>query len=340
MGQSPLPDIAAGRRERAVKLTKSVGSASVRRIQANRALVPVAALAVALAVLGLTTPDFYNSGNLLNLGQVASVLGVVTVGQTLVLIGGGLDLSVGAMAGMAFFAIADISHGQNGRILPALAVTVGLALAVGLVNAGLVVWRRVPPFVATLGTLIVVQGVVSAWSHGVFQGSVPPHLRSISTSHVGPVSAALIVFLLVVVGASVLLRRSTFGLNLYATGLNEVAAKYAGVRVWQVRAATYVASALLAALAGLLLGAYTGFVDPTAGKSLHLESIAAAVVGGVSLFGGRGRALHALVGAVLMTTVLNVGVLHGLSGQSQSILTGLVLLVAAYVFSQRERRLR
>ena len=95
-----------------------MGAASVRRIQGNRAIVPIVALAVTLTVLGLTTPRFYNSGNLLNLGQVASVLGIVTVGQTLVLIGGGLDLSVGAMAGMAFFAIANISHGQNSRIRP------------------------------------------------------------------------------------------------------------------------------------------------------------------------------------------------------------------------------
>ena len=131
-----------------------------------------------------------------------------------------------------------------------------------------------------------------------------------------------------------------FGLNLYATGLNEEAAVYGGVRVWRVRVVTYVASALFAALAGLLLGAYTGFVDPTAGKSLHLESVAAAVVGGVSLFGGRGGTWHALVGAALMTAVLNVGVLHGLSGESQSILTGLVLLVAAFAFSQREGRLQ
>jgi ribose/xylose/arabinose/galactoside ABC-type transport system permease subunit len=105
-----------------------------------------------------------------------------------------------------------------------------------------------------------------------------------------------------------------------------------------VRAVTYVISALLAALAGLLLGAYTGFVDPTAGQSLNLESVAAAVVGGVSLLGGRGRTLNAFAGVVLMTLVLNVGLLHGLSGQSQSIMTGLVLLLAAFLYGVRGRR--
>jgi ribose/xylose/arabinose/galactoside ABC-type transport system permease subunit len=305
---------------------------------ARRTALPVGGCLVALVVLGITTPGFYATGNLLNLGQVAAILGVVTVGQMIVMVGGGLDLSVGATAGLAFFAIAEVSRGSNGGILQALAVTFGLALAIGVVNAFLVVGRNIPPFVATLGTLIVIKGVVSAWSHGAFQGSVPPGLRGITTVHVGPVSMAVVVLLAVILLSGALLGRSVFGPRLYATGLNDRAAAYAGVPVARVRAVTYVISALLAALAGLLLGAYTGFVDPTAGQSLNLESVAAAVVGGVSLLGGRGRTLNAFAGVVLMTLVLNVGLLHGLSGQSQSIMTGLVLLLAAFLYGVRGRR--
>jgi ribose/xylose/arabinose/galactoside ABC-type transport system permease subunit len=306
-------------------------------LPARAVLTALAAVAVVVA-LGVTTPGMYASGNLLNLGQVISILGVVTIGQTIVMVGGGLDLSVGATAGLAFFATASVSKGEDGRILPALLVTFGLAIAIGLVNGFLVVQRNIPPFVATLGTLIVIKGVVSAWSHGVFQGSVPEGLRGLSTHHLGPISLSLVVLVVVMLLAGFLLGRTVFGQHLYATGLNDRAATYAGVRVGRVRAMTYIISAVLAALAGLLLGAYTGFVDPTAGLSLNLESVAAAVVGGVSLFGGRGRTLNAALGAALMTVVLSVGLLQGLSGQSQSIVTGVVLLLAALLYGVRGRR--
>ena len=288
-------------------------------------------------VLGVTTPHLYASGNLLNLGQVVSILGVVTVGQMIVMVGGGLDLSVGATAGLAFFSLASISHGMNGRIVPALLATFTMAVVIGLVNAFLVVQRKIPPFVATLGTLIVIKGVVNAWSHGVFQGSIPDGLRGVTTTHWGPISTALVVLLVVLLTSGALLGRTSFGQRLYAVGLNEQAAAYAGISVGRSRTITYVISSVLAALAGLLLGAYTGFVDPTAGQSLNLESVAAAVVGGVSLLGGRGRTVNAALGAVLMTLVLNVGLLHGLSGQSQSIMTGIVLLVAAFLYGVRGR---
>lgn len=310
---------------------------AVTDLATPRTALPVVGCVVALVVLGLTTPGIYATGNLLNLGQVAAILGVVTVGQMIVMVGGGLDLSVGATAGLAFFALASISHGSNSRIPQALLVTFGLALAIGFVNAFLVVRRNIPPFVATLGTLIVIRGVVSAWSHGVFQGSIPTGLRGVTTKHVGAISMALAVLLVVMLASGILLGRTSFGPRLYATGLNDEAAAYSGISVGRTRTTTYVVSALLAALAGLLLGAYTGFVDPTAGQSLNLESIAAAVVGGVSLLGGRGRTLNAIAGVVLMTLVLNVGLLHGLSGQSQSIMTGAVLLLAAFFYGVRGR---
>lgn len=323
-----------GARSRAATLMRRDTGLPVRA----RAAVATAVAAVALLALGLTTPGLFASGNLLNLGQVVSILGIVTIGQTIVMIGGGLDLSVGATAGLAFFATAAVSRGEDDRILVALLVTFGFAIAIGLVNALLVVQRRIPPFVATLGTLIVIEGVVSAWSHGVFQGSIPTGLRLLSTSHLGPISLSLVMLLLVTLFSGFLLARTVFGQHLYATGLNARAAAYSGVRTSRVLAATYVISAVLAALAGLVLGAYTGFVDPTAGQSLHLESVAAAVVGGVSLLGGRGRTLNGVLGAVLMTLVLNVGLLHGLSGEAQFVLTGVVLLIAALLHAIGGRR--
>lgn len=298
------------------------------------------ALAVILLVLGLTTPAFYTTANLLNVGQVAAILGVVTLGQALVMLGGGFDLSVGAMAGLAFLTITTITEGQDAAIPRALLIVVGFALLVGLINSVLVVARAIPPFVATLGTSILIAGFMTAWSQGVFPGSVPDLLRRVSASHAGFVSVSLALFLLLAGLVALLLRYTTFGQHLYATGLNVEAARYSGVRVGRVISCTYLLSALLAAFAGVLLASYTGFADATAGKTLHLESIAAAVIGGIGLFGGRGRAINAVIGAVLMTVVLNIGVLNALPSESQPILTGLVLLAGAAVYGVRGRSKR
>jgi ribose/xylose/arabinose/galactoside ABC-type transport system permease subunit len=286
-------------------------------------------------VLGVVLPAFYTVTNLDNVGQLIATLGAVAVGQLVVMLAGGIDLSVGATTSITLVAIASISHGSNGKLPLAIAACVGIGIAIGLVNAGLVVVRRVPPFVATLGTMILIEGVVTAWTGGALQGDVPPALRKVSTVNVGPVSLALAIFVVLAVAVAWLLLRSSFGRRLYAVGMNERASAYAGIRVGAVRAATYVLSALAAVVAGLLLAGYVGYVDQYAGQDLHLQSIAAAVVGGVSLLGGRGTVRGAVFGAALMTIVLDVGLLEGLSGQTQSLLTGAVLLVAAFVYGAR-----
>jgi ribose/xylose/arabinose/galactoside ABC-type transport system permease subunit len=273
-------------------------------------------------------------------GQVLAVLGLVTIGQMFTLVGGGIDFSVGATAGLTFFVVTNVSKGQDSGVPLALLVTLGLVLAIGAINSLLVVQRRIPAFVATLGTSILITGIMTAWSQGVFPFPVPTVVRQINTTHVGPISGSLVILIVAAVGAALVLRRTSFGQRLYATGLNDVAAEYSGVRVGMVRSATYFVSALFAALAGLVLASYTGFADAGAGATLHLQSVAAAVIGGVGLFGGRGGASNAVGGAILMTVVLNVGVLQGLPSRSEPIVTGVVLLIGAAVYGWRGRRTR
>jgi ribose/xylose/arabinose/galactoside ABC-type transport system permease subunit len=297
----------------------------------------LAALAIILGTVAITTPSFFTAGNLLNLGQVVAILGLVTIGQTFALVGGGIDFSVGATAGLTFFVVTNISRGEDGGVPLAILVTLGMVLAVGLINSILVVQRRIPAFVATLGTSILIAGIMTAWSQGVFPYPVPPVVRRISATHVGPISGSLVILVVAAVVAALVLKRSSFGQRLYATGLNDEAAAYSGVRVGLVRSATYFVSALFAALGGLLLASYTGFADSGAGGTLHLQSVAAAVIGGVSLFGGRGGALNAVGGALLMTVVLNVGILEGLPSRSEPVVTGIVLLIGAAIYGWRGR---
>jgi ribose/xylose/arabinose/galactoside ABC-type transport system permease subunit len=300
----------------------------------------VAGVLAVLAVLAVAKPAFYTSTNLDNVGQLTAILGMVVLGQLVVMLAGGIDLSVGATTGITLAAVASISHGSNGRLLLAVLACLGIGVAIGALNAGLVVVRRVPPFVATLGTMIVIQGVVTAWTGGALQGAVPGALRSVSDVQAGPVSIALGIFVVLALALAWVLARTVYGRRLYAVGLNDQASRYSGITVGWVRAATYVVSALMAVVGGLLLAAYAGYVDQYAGQDLHLQSIAAAVVGGVSLAGGRGSVRGAIGGAVLLTVVLDIGLLSGLDTQTQSIITGGVLLIAAFAYGYRVRSAR
>lgn len=299
----------------------------------RRAAVAVGVIVV--AAVALSTPGFLTGDNLLNLSQVLPVLGLVTLGQMLVMVGGNLDFSVGATAALSFLLVAEIApeHG----VLLALGVVLASALAIGAVNAALVVGRGVTAFVATLGTSIAINGAMTAITRGVFPGAVPDSVRRISSWHVGPISGSFLVLILGWVLVLVLLRSTTFGRQLYATGHSEKAARYAGIRTGRVRVATFILSSVLAVVAGVLLAAYTGFADATAGQTLHLQSIAAAVVGGVGLFGGRGGVGNAVVGSVLITVVLNAAVLHNVSAETQPVLIGGVLVVAAVILTFKER---
>ncbi len=294
-----------------------------------------AGVVVVIAVVSLATPGFLSQDNLLNLSQVLPVLGLVTLGQMLVMVGGDLDFSVGATAALAFLLVAEI--GPKHGVLVALLVVLLSALAIGAINALLVVGRGVTAFVATLGTSIAVNGAMTAITRGVFPGAVPSSIRHVSSWHVGPIAGSFLVLVAGWIAVLVLLRATTFGRRLYATGHAEKAARYAGIRTGRVRVTTFVLSAVLAAIAGVLLAAYTGFADATAGQTLHLQSIAAAVVGGVGLFGGRGGVGNAAIGAVLITVVLNAAGLHNMSAESQPVLIGAVLVVAAVILTFKER---
>jgi ribose transport system permease protein len=305
---------------------------------ARRPLILAIAGVIVVILISLMTPMFFTAENLLNLGQVVAVLGLVTLAQMLVMVSGGFDLSVGATAGAAFFVVA--SFGDSVSLGTSLALVLVVAIAIGLVNALLVVARGVPPFVATLGTSIAVFGALTAISQGVFPGTIPAPLRTVSSWHIGPISGSFLVFALAAVAVGIVMRSTTMGRRLVVTGLSPEAARYAEISVGGVRTVIYLVAAVLAAGAGVLLAAYTGFADASAGRTLHLESIAAAVVGGVSLLGGRGGALNAVIGASVMTVVLNVSTLHGLPPESQPIVTGVVLMIGAVIFGVQERRAR
>jgi ribose/xylose/arabinose/galactoside ABC-type transport system permease subunit len=294
-------------------------------------LMPLSGLALVLAAAAVLTPGFYSEANLRLVLFQAGLIGVTAVGQTIVLLGRGIDLSVGAVMGLSTVIVAIQADGDPGRLPGALALAVLAGIVVGAVNAGLVVLRGVPPFVATFAMFVLVQGLITAWTGGAASGEVPGGLRSLGSGRLLGLPVPLWIFAGLAVVAAVVLARTSAGRRLYATGANPRAARLSGIRTGRVVAAGYLVSALLAVLAGLIGAGYAGHVDAQLSRSLDLNSLAAAVIGGVALTGGKGHIGHTVLGVALLAVLIVWMIQLGAGTGGQLAVQGAAILLATWL---------
>jgi ribose transport system permease protein len=280
-------------------------------------------------ILSIASPVFLTSTNLLNVGLATSVVALLAIGQTYVIILAEIDLSVGATLGFSSVVTALVLRDHG--LLPALAAGLGVGGAVGLVNGLLVTRTRMPSFIATLAMMSILSGMTLQLTDGNpvaigdydFQGIGQDYLAGI------PLPVWLMVAGYAVFG--VLLARTGFGRFVYATGDNLEAARLSGIRTRHVKVLAFVISGLLAALGGFILTARLSTAEPTAGTGLELESIAAVIIGGTSLAGGRGKLLGTLVGALVLGVIDNGMNLLDVSPFLQSVVKGVVILLAVFL---------
>jgi ribose transport system permease protein len=302
-------------------------------------LVPIALLALIALLLGLLLPNFYRSSNIFVILQQASVLGIVTCGQLLVLLVAGIDLSVGAVMSASLVIVAVMNRNGDGLLGLSLAVAVGFGAAVGLINGLLIAVRRVPPFAATLGSLACVQGGILVYTKGVPAGSIPKSLQSVANSGVGAVPYSFFICLGIGISLFAILRYGVYGRRIYAVGRSLEAAKRLAIPTLRIRISAYVLCGALAAVAGIILSAYVGYTDPTIGTNYNLESIAAAVVGGVAFTGGQGGAIGALAGVLFLSALIDAVVLINVGPHLQLIIQGAVLILAVSAYQRLKNRI-
>jgi ribose/xylose/arabinose/galactoside ABC-type transport system permease subunit len=307
-----------------------------RVVERNGLLLFCLALTVGAVIFA---PGFRSPNNLQNVLTNAAPLGVVVLGQCLVILVREFDLSVASVVATAAVVATSFDHTTGWSVLSILAVSLLMALAVGSVNGYLVTQRKVSPFLATLAVMIVLQGIRFAWTKGAPSGRVPELIRVIGSQAIYsvPINLMLLVVLATIVG--VMLERTAFGRKIYMVGGNPRAAELVGVNVNWIIFSCYVLSSILAALGGLVLVGYVGSVDNWVGRGYELNSIIATVMGGVSLSGGRGTVFGALVGAFILTEIFNIALLLGFPVQFQWVVKGVVILlaVAVYLASNRSR---
>lgn len=279
-------------------------------------------------VFSVLSSNFLAPSNLLNIGTAAATLGIIAIGEALVIVGGGFDLSVGAQVAVCGTAAA-LAMRSSGSILTGVLVGLAVGVVYGCVNGFLVAVLSVNSFIATLGTLVVGEGVALAISGAQPISALPEGLARFALgTPLGWSWSGWLLLLCFAIGAFVL-HATTFGMQLFATGNNRQAARLAGIRVTRVVFLTFVASGLLAAIAGVAQTANLQAGQPTTDALLPLYGIAAAVLGGCSLSGGRGSILGTLFGVVLIGVLQNGLSIVGVSAAYQDIAVGAVFLVAA-----------
>lgn len=313
-----------------VQATRNTQHAPLRQIVNTYGVyLSLALLLVAAAVI---TPSMYSGNTLFLILRQASQLGLVAIGQTLVMLVSGLDLSVTGVIVLTSVVIAEVGNGQNSLILPGVLLSLGLGVLVGLGNGWLVTKRNVPPFVATLGMLVLIRGAQLAYTKGIPSGQVPPGMGVLSAS-VGPFPLSFLLWVALTVVLGYVLYATPYGRRIYALGSNREAARLSGVAVEPLLFSAYVLCSLLAVLAGIVLTGYVGYVDRYLGRGFDLDSITAAVVGGTAFTGGRGNLIGTMAGVLLVQFLSSWLLVLGLDVQVQLIVKGLVVVAAVALYA-------
>jgi ribose transport system permease protein len=288
-----------------------------------------------IILLALVSPRSAEPSNLINLVRQGGPLALVAIGQTIVMISGGLDLSVGAVVILADVMAAQMIAGQEDRVIPVILLVLAIGACIGLVNGILVVGLKVTPFIATLGTQFVVFGAALLYSGGAPRGDIPPNMRFWGNGFIADViPSAAVVLLIVGLIVWFLLSKTSFGRRLTAIGANRRAAYLSGVSVRRVTLLGYVCSGLMAAAGGLMLVAYVGVGTLEVGTDFLLGSIAAAVIGGTPFEGGKGTVGGTIAGVLFLMVLYSVLTALALPVSGRRIAEGLIILVAVALYSR------
>jgi ribose transport system permease protein len=293
------------------------------------------ALFVLLVFLGIVSPLSVAPSNLVNLIRQGAALGIVAIGQTIVLISGGLDLSVGSTVILSDVLAAMLISGREASVIPVVILVLVIGALIGFVNGLLITRFNVTPFIATLGTNFIVYGAALVYSGGAPRGDIPDSMRFWGNGFIGGVlpSAALI-WILVTIVAALMLRRTTFGRQLVAVGANRLAARLSGVRDQTITLLAYTFSSLMASAGGLLLVAYVGTGTLEVGTDFLLGSIAAVVIGGTPFEGGRGTIWGTFGGILFLMVLYSILTVLALPTSGRRMVEGAIILIAVTLYAR------
>ncbi|MBC5648233.1 ABC transporter permease [Christensenella tenuis] len=287
-------------------------------------------------VLSIASNKFMTWDNMTNLMKQTSINGVVAIGMTFVIISSGIDLSVGAIVGFSGILASMLMVGGWG-IAPSVLVAIAASAGVGVANGVLVHDGKVPPFIATLGTMTIVRGVIMLITDARMISGMPDDFINFATSTILGIPALAIIWIVAIIIAILILKFTVFGRNVYSIGSNEEATRLSGVNIRLNIYGIYLVSALCSAVAGIMLASRVGNGLPKGGDGYELDAIAASVVGGASLSGGEGSIVGTVIGALIMQTLRNGGNLLGVNSFILEICIGSLIIVAVLIDKAKKK---
>ena len=281
--------------------------------------------------------DFLTPANITNIITQSAVIAIIAIGASLVILTGGIDLSVGSIVGFTgIFVCIMIKSGVP--IIISIIICLIVGALIGVITGALVSWGKVPAFIVTLGTMQIVRGITKVLTKGKPVAGFPLAISKITTSEI--LGIPVLIFYVFILYAIIIftLKKTKFGRHLYSLGGNAKAAKLSGIKITRVEIYTYMLAAIFSTIGGILLLSRLSYADPNAGTGYEMDAIAAAVIGGIALSGGKGKVVNTLVGALILgmlkcgLQILNVAVYY------QTIIIGVVIIAAVYMDKAKERK--
>ena len=292
-----------------------------------------------LLFTGLVSPGFLAVAHLWSIAMLAAFIGIVALGQTFVIIGGGIDLSVSWVLNGAAVFVTLFAHSHNEPLLWAVPLLLGAGALVGTINGLGIAVTGVPPIIMTLAVNVILQGSILICTGGAPTAPAPPALQFLAVGRIGGIPVVLGLWAMLAVAATVLLSKTAFGRHLYALGTNTTVAKYSGVPTLRTVVLSYTLSGFTAALVGMLLTGYSGQAYLGMGDPYIFTSISAVAIGGTSIMGGSGHYIGTIAGAFLLTILTALLPALNLSNGALQIVYGIVILVTVSVASEAAPKL-
>ena len=286
-------------------------------------------LIVLVAALAILSPYFFSPRNFTEILLQAAILGIVSVGTTFVIVGGDLDLSIGANVALSGVICGLAMNASHDNIPLGIAAGLGCGVLIGLINGLISTRLHVPAFVATLGMLVIGQGVALSLTNGSSIANLPDAFGALANGNFLGLPGLVWWMFVTFIAGYLLLHRTVFGIRTFAVGGNREAARLAGIRVDSVRIANFVVCGLTGGIGGVLLAARVQAAQPTGGEIFTLYATAAVILGGTSLYGGRGSIFRTLLGVALIALLQNGLELLGVPYSNQQVAVGIVFIIAA-----------
>ena len=298
----------------------------------------IAIILVLFIVSVFGTDNFFSEYNLMNLLKQCSITGVLAIAETFIIITAGIDISIGAITGLSCMAIALMQSKAGMGILPSVLIAIIIGGICGIYNAFIIYEFNVAPMIATLGSQTIIRGAVKIISNAKTISGLNKTFTKLGTSAIGKMPYLALIWIAVAIIAFLVLRYTIFGRNLYVIGSGVEVARLSGIKVRKMFYSVYALCGLLCGVAGVMLAARINSAVPTGGEGYEMDAIAAAVIGGASLTGGRGAVTGTILGTILMVLITNAGTQFGLNTFVLEVTSGVLITLAVVIDQLKSRK--